>query len=96
MLAALRLYILLVQSPKRSAGMKNVSISELRANLLKYLQEVQAGEPIEVTSKGVVMATLMPPLAEREAARAQLAELAETAVIHDVVAPIDAEWEAAQ
>lgn len=76
--------------------MKNVSISELRANLLKYLQQVHGGQQIDVTSKGIVMATLVPPLAEREAAVAKLAELAETAVIHDVIAPIDAKWDAAR
>jgi antitoxin (DNA-binding transcriptional repressor) of toxin-antitoxin stability system len=76
--------------------MKQVSISELRANLLKYLQQVHGGETIDVTSKGVVLASLVPPLAAREAARDTLARLAETAVIHDVVAPIDEEWDAAQ
>lgn len=76
--------------------MKKVSISELRANLLKYLQQVHGGQQIDVTSKGIVMATLVPPLAEREAAGAKLAELAETAVIHDVVTPVDEEWEAAR
>jgi prevent-host-death family protein len=74
--------------------MKNVSISELRANLLQYLTRVQQGEHIGVTSKGIVMATLVPPPAEREAARARLATLAGTAVIHDVLSPIEAEWEA--
>jgi prevent-host-death family protein len=74
--------------------MNNVSISELRANLLQYLTRVQQGEQIDVTSKGVVLATLVPPPAERDAARARLATLAETARIHDVLAPIDAEWEA--
>jgi prevent-host-death family protein len=74
--------------------MKTVTISELRANLLKYLARVQGGERIEVTSKGAVMATLVPPVGEREAARARLAELASTAKIGDVVTPIDEDWEA--
>ena len=75
--------------------MKNVSISELRANLLKYLKRVQQGEQFNVTSKGRVMATLVSPVSLQEEARAKLDELAETAVIHDVVSPVDERWEAA-
>ena len=37
--------------------MKNVSITELKANLLKYLKIVQHGERINVTSKGTLLAT---------------------------------------
>ena len=74
--------------------MKTVSISELRANLLQYLTRVQGGERIEVTSKGTVLATLVPPVGEREAARVRLDELAATARIHDVITPLGEEWEA--
>jgi len=74
--------------------MKNVSISELRAHLLKYLKLVQQGEQINVTSKGTLMATLMPPVSRQDAARAKLAKLADTAVIHDVVSPIEDHWDA--
>jgi len=76
--------------------MKTVSISELRANLLKYLGEAQRGERIDVTSKGVVLATLVAPVGEREAARMRLEELAAGATIGDVVSPIDERWEAAR
>ena len=74
--------------------MKNVSISELRSNLLKYLKLVQQGESINVTSKGVVMATLTPPVSQQQAARINLEKLAKTAVIHDVVSPIGDSWDA--
>jgi len=74
--------------------MKTVSISELRANLLKYLSEVQCGNRIEVTSKGTVLATLVPPVGEVEAARARLTELAATARVGDVIAPVGEAWEA--
>jgi len=76
--------------------MKSVSISEFRANLLKYLKLVQQGEPINVTSKGNVMASLTPPASLQDAARAKLDALAATAVIHDVTSPIDETWEASQ
>jgi prevent-host-death family protein len=93
MLLPLKLYIYLVQLPERNIDMKNISISELRANLLRYLKLVQQGEQINVTSKGNVMATLTPPVSQQDAARAKLAKLAETAVIHDVTSPIETEWD---
>ena len=73
--------------------MKNVSISEFRANLLKYLTLVQQGEQINVTSKGNVMATLTPPISQQDAARIKLEKLAETAVIHDVISPVEEDWD---
>ena len=73
--------------------MKNVSISEFRANLLKYLTLVQKGEPINVTSKGAVMATLNPPVSQQKAAKTRLEQLAKTAVIHDVTSPIGDSWD---
>ena len=74
--------------------MKNVSISEFRAQLLKYLRLTQHGERINVTSKGRVLATLIPPVSQQDAARATLGKLAETAVINDVVSPTGDSWDA--
>jgi antitoxin (DNA-binding transcriptional repressor) of toxin-antitoxin stability system len=76
--------------------MKNVSISEFRANLLKYLTLVQQGGHINVTSKGQVLASLTPPVSQQEAARTRLGLLAETALMHDVVSPIGESWNAAK
>lgn len=75
--------------------MKRVSISELRANLLKYLKTAQNGEQINVTSKGVPLAVLTPPVSQNDTARAKLEKLAKTAVIHDVISPVaDDDWDA--
>jgi prevent-host-death family protein len=74
--------------------MTRVSISELRANLLAYLKRVSRGESIEVSSRGQVLATLVPPVSRREAARGQLDELAGQAVVGDVVSPTGEAWEA--
>ena len=74
--------------------MKSVSISELRANLLKYLEIVQQGKRITVTSKGRPLATLTPPVSQHTAAKARLKKLAKTAAIHDVVSPTDESWDA--
>ena len=74
--------------------MKNVSISKFRAHLLKYLTQAQRGEQINITSKGKLLATLTAPLSQQNAARTKLRELAKTAVIHDVLSPIDESWDA--
>ena len=93
MMFPLKLYIYSVQLHKRQTAMKSVSISEFRANLLKYLTLVQQGEQINITSKGKLMATLSPPVGQKAAARAKLTQLAETAVIHDVISPMDESWD---
>ena len=74
--------------------MINVTISEFRANLLKYLKIVQHGEKINVTSKGAPLATLTPPISQYSTARQKLRKLAKTAQIHDVLSSVDTDWEA--
>lgn len=73
--------------------MIQVNISEFRSNLLKYLKNVQLGEQINVTSKGTLLATVVPPVNQRDAAKAELSKLAKTAVIHDVVSPVETDWD---
>ena len=72
--------------------MKQINISEFRSNLLQHLKNAQYGEPVNITSKGTLLATVIPPVNRREAARAGLLKLADTAVIHDVLSPADSDW----
>ena len=74
--------------------MINVTISELRANLLTYLRIAQEGEQINVTSKGSPLATLTPPVPQRNEAKAKLEQLAKTAEIDDIVSPTGESWDA--
>jgi len=74
--------------------MKQVTISEFRANLLKYLKTVQRGEPMNITSKGAMLATLIPPVGQHDAAKAKLEQLAKTAEINDVVTKVGESWDA--
>ncbi len=76
--------------------METVNISDLRANLLKYLEKANSGQHITVTTNGKVLATLSPPVEQREAAKNQLRALSETAKIRDVTSPIDVDWDANQ
>jgi prevent-host-death family protein len=74
--------------------MKSISISELRANLLKYLQIAQHGEQVNVTSKGTLLATLTPPVTQQDSAKEKLKKLAKTTVILDVISPTGDIWDA--
>ncbi|MFC3852249.1 type II toxin-antitoxin system Phd/YefM family antitoxin [Salinispirillum marinum] len=76
--------------------MLTVNISDLRANLLKYLEKASSGEQITVTTNGRVLATIAPPVDKKAMARKQLCELAATAKINDITSPIDSQWDALQ
>jgi len=55
--------------------MKDVKVTELRQNLPAYLAKVRKGERVRVTSRGKVVAELVPPAPESDevsAARARL------------------------
>lgn len=74
--------------------MLTVNISDLRANLLKYLEKASRGEQITVTTNGRVLATIAAPADKRELAKSRLSELSATARINDVTSPLDSEWDA--
>lgn len=74
----------------------NVTITEFRANLLKYLKIVQYGEQVNVTSKGTPLATLTAPTTQQDSAKTKLRLLAKTAIINDVVSPVHESWNAMQ
>ena len=60
---------------------------------MQHLKNAQRGEQINITSKGALLATVMPPVDRREAARSGLRKLAGTAMVHDVLSPADGDWE---
>lgn len=74
--------------------METVNISELRANLLNYLKKAKNGHEIIITSHGETLATIVPPVDQNQQAKAKLKQLAKTAVVKDVVSPIEDEWDA--
>lgn len=74
--------------------MKSLAISELRANLMKAIEQVKKGKSIVITSHGKPVAQLVPPIDKREESRASLKALRKTAVIGDVVSPTGEIWEA--
>jgi prevent-host-death family protein len=73
--------------------MTSVAISEFRANMSAILQQVRNGEIISLTQRGTEIARLVPPDFVQLATQQRLEELRKTAVIGDVLSPIDEEWE---
>ena len=76
--------------------MQTINISDFRANLLKYLEAASSGEQILVTSNGKLLASISAPEDKKEIAKKQLSSLATTAIIHDVITPIESEWDVLQ
>ena len=74
--------------------METVAVSKLKANLTNFLQQASEGKSIVITSRGHEIARLVPPQDPRQEARKRLVQLRETAVIDDVLSPLDEPWEA--
>jgi prevent-host-death family protein len=73
--------------------MLNVNVTELRNHLPDYLKRVKSGEEVAVTSRGKIIARLVPEVDEALAARERLTALREQSCVGDVVSPLEEEWE---
>lgn len=74
--------------------MVTIDISDFRAKMNAVLQRVQRGEIVVITSRGIAIAHLVPPDYALLMARKELEALRETAVLGDVLAPLDEHWKA--
>ena len=74
--------------------MLEISVTTFRNHFPDYLEKVRNGEDIALTSRGKIIARLMPPGGEREYAKQQLAALRAASRIGDVVSSLDGDWEA--
>ncbi len=74
--------------------MVTVGVSEFRTNLSAFLQRVQNGEIISLIQRGNEIARIVPPKFAQFAAQQELARLRETAVLEDVLSPLDMPWDA--
>lgn len=72
--------------------MLEVSVTTFRKHIPDYLGKVRKGEDIALTSRGKVIARLVPPADERKSAQDQLAALRASAIVGDVVNPVEVEW----
>jgi prevent-host-death family protein len=74
--------------------MIRVNVTELRNHLPTYLGRVKTGEEVAVTSRGKVIARLVPVVDECKAARLRLETSRKDSMIGDVVSPTGEVWEA--
>ena len=72
--------------------METIAISELRANLMKVITDVQHGSKIYITSRGKVVAKLVHPDEDKKSAKKRLKEISKTAILLDIISPIDVQW----
>lgn len=74
--------------------MEIIGVSTLRKNLQKFLKRVESGERITITSRGHKLAMLVPIRKDTQGAQKTLQQLRKSAVIGDVLSPIDDDWDA--
>ncbi len=72
--------------------METVAVSELRSNLMKFLRAISLGKKISITSRGKVIAKLVPPDDTVGLVQKKLNEISKDAIINDVVSPIGSNW----
>ena len=77
----------------RVSVVTRVSMSDLRQNLPAFLKRVQAGEQLQITSRGQVIARIAPECDPAEEARQWLLDLRDRVSLGDVVHGLaDLEW----
>lgn len=74
--------------------MIKVNVTDLRNHLPAYLGKVKAGEEVAVTSRGKVIARLIPEVDESCSARMRLEAARKESWVGDVISPTDETWEA--
>lgn len=74
--------------------MTTVAMSEFRARMSHFMKKVQNGEILSITQRGTEIARLVPPDFAQLSALKLRDELRKTAVVGDVLSPIDVEWDA--
>jgi prevent-host-death family protein len=73
--------------------MIQVNVTEFRNHLPTYLSKVKTGEEVALTSRGTVIARLVPEVNESLKAREWLATIRAKSWVGDVISPLDEEWE---
>ncbi len=73
--------------------MQSIAVSNLRANLMKILKQINHGASLDITSRGKVVAKLVPPDYTKTLARKKLIEIGKKAKVYDVISPIGEKWE---
>ncbi len=73
--------------------MLTVAITEFRANIMRFLREVEQGQKLIITSHGKSIAQVSPPDCNKKSAKLQLKKLSKSCHIGDIESPIGTEWD---
>ena len=73
-----------------------VNVAELRQNLPKYLAVAKSGGEVEITSRGRLIARIVPSGDRQDEARSRLLAARKRCRIGDVVSPLAVQWSAEQ
>ena len=73
--------------------MLQINVTEFRNHLPAYLEKVKCGEVLALTSRGRVVARLVPEVDEVKLARKWLADIRGTSVVGDVTSPLLESWD---
>jgi prevent-host-death family protein len=76
--------------------MAHVTVTEFREHLAKWLDRAHRGDEVEISSRGQLVARLVPAANPQAAARALLKKVRATASVGDIESPIDTDWEASR
>lgn len=74
--------------------METIAVDDFKDNFWEILKKIEHGSIYTITLQGKPVARLIPPGITIEEARKSLQTLQKTAIIKDVISPIDVEWEA--
>ena len=74
--------------------MQTVNTTEFRQRLPSYLRQAEAGEEIRITSRGRVIARLLPEEDSVAVARRRLDALQNPVNLGDIESPLGEEWNA--
>ena len=77
-------------------GQPPINVAELRQNLPKYLAVAKGGGEIEVTSRGRLIARIVPAGDPQGEARARLLAARKRCKVGDVVSSLGVNWSAEQ
>lgn len=61
---------------------------------MKVIKEIEQGAVINITSRGKMVAKIVPPEYSKEIAKNKLKEISRIAVVDDVISPIDVQRKA--
>lgn len=73
--------------------MLTVNVTEFRNHLPVYLDKVKSGEELALTSRGTVVARLVPEIDESIRACEWLVSIRKTSFVGDVTTPLNVSWE---